>query len=149
MWFCFEVSVWCFPPIWSLKEILGIKLLFSIKCQRTPWRLQNLILFLLTFLNLLNNIDYTITYISLIPCSKCHTRATSELLKVSLISYPYQVLYSSNYAGNWLLLSSGSPLPRQLYANLLSQTESTGWIFCQLSSCQFRCYSSWFLSGCD
>ena len=46
----------------------------------------NLFLFLLTFLNVLNNMDYTVTYFLSIPSTEHRTRARSELLNISLVS---------------------------------------------------------------
>ena len=61
----------------------------------------NLFLFLLTFLNVLNNMDYTVTYFLPIPSTERRTRARSELLNVSLVS-PRVEFYTA------LPVSSGS-----------------------------------------
>ena len=61
----------------------------------------NLFLFLLTFLNVLNNMDYTVTYLLPIPSTERRTRARSELLNVSLVS-PRVEFYTA------LPVSSGS-----------------------------------------
>lgn len=96
-----------------------------------PWLwLWNLFLLLLTFLNVLNNMDYTSIYFLSVTSTECRTRARSELLNVSLVSLPWQVLYSSTYIGSWQLFISRSLLPPRLYAGLLSQTEPTDWAPC-------------------
>ena len=48
----------------------------------------NLLLFLFTILNVLNNMDYTITYFLPIPSIEHRTRARSKLLNTSLVSPP-------------------------------------------------------------
>ena len=58
-----------FIPQWFLRRVL-----------------VNLFLFLVTFLNVLNNMDYTVTYFFHIPSTKRRTRVRSELFKVSLVS---------------------------------------------------------------
>ena len=49
-------------------------------------QLQNLLLFLLTCLNILNNVDYTIIYFLLISSTEPRTIMRSELLNVFFVS---------------------------------------------------------------
>lgn len=67
-------------------------------------------LFWFTFLNVLNNVDYTITYMLPIPRSGSRIKARSEFLNASLVSPCVKGLYSLGCIDNWQLFSSTSHL---------------------------------------
>ena len=91
----------------------------------------NLFLFLHTILNLLNNIDYTVTYFLSIPSTEFCARVRSELLNFFFVSPRVKFLYNSICIVCWQLLCSRRALSCVDYTkNLLSQTELISWVPC-------------------
>lgn len=84
---------------------------FSILSYFAHLKVMNLILFLLAFLNVLNNMDWTITYFLLIPSTEPRTKARSELPNVPPRISPCQDLCSSTCIDCLQLFWSTSTLP--------------------------------------
>lgn len=82
-----------------------------------------LVLFLLTCLNILNDMDYTIICFLPIPSTERRTRERSELLNVSLVSpqVEFHIILQTLAIGCYVRLKS--LLPCQLYGYLLSWAE--------------------------
>lgn len=121
---------------------------FSILSYFAHLKVMNLILFLLAFLNVLNNMDWTITYFLLIPSTEPRTKARSELPNVPLVS-PHAKIYTAlpvsivcSYSDQWVL-------SLRLYVILLLQAEPTDWVPWLPVLCQFICCFLSFPSGCD
>ena len=66
----------------------------------------DLFLFLFTILNVLNNMDYTITYFLPVPSIEHRTRARSELLNTSLVSprAKFYTALSVSFVGSYVTL---------------------------------------------